>query len=294
LSYHVNTVPDMKSGVVLPFGDARDIARYATSAEQAGWDAVFIAEGVWGIDAWVALTAAAMQTERIGLGTLLTAVSRVKPWDLASRVGTLDRLSGGRAILGAGLGALHDGWLAFERDEGRHTRVELLEECLAIYAGLMHGQPFSYAGKHYQVQPTTFGVPDPPVQQPHPPVWLVGAWVPGRASQPSLARAARWDGLLPQVVGDTGRAKADTPDELAGIVSQVVALRTDAGLPTDGYDVVLEADSYGGFRTMASTDPEVWARAGATWWVESWWDLSRATGGEEVLLQRIAAGPPTG
>src|SRR5882757_2138338 len=244
-----------------------------------------------GVDAWIALAVAATQTERLGLGTLLTPVTRVKPWDLASRVGTVDRLSGGRAILGAGLGALHEGWLAFERDEGRRTRVEQLEESLAIYAGLMRGQPYEFKGKHYQVHPTTFGVPDPPVQQPWPPVWVVGAWVPGRASQPSLARAARWDGLIPQVLGDADRHKADTPEELAGIVAQALALRAEAGIAADGYDVVLEADSYGGFRQMTSTDPSVWSDAGATWWVESWWDLERHTG-EQTLRDRIAAGPP--
>lgn len=282
----------MRFGVVFPFGDARDIARYAGRAEAAGWDAIFISEGVWGVDAWVALATAATLTERIRLGTLLTPVPRIRPWDLASRVGTVDRLSGGRAILGAGLGALHEGWLAFERDQGRRTRVELLEECLAIYAGLMRGQPFSYEGKHYQVTPTTFGPPDPPVQQPYPPVWLVGAWMPGRETQPSLDRAARWDGLLPQVIGDPDRHKADTPEELAEIVAVTTSLRAAAGLSTVDYDVILEADSYGEFRTMTTTDPRVWADSGATWWVESWWNLDRAKDGEEILLNRIDAGPP--
>jgi alkanesulfonate monooxygenase SsuD/methylene tetrahydromethanopterin reductase-like flavin-dependent oxidoreductase (luciferase family) len=108
----------MRFGAVLPFGDARDVARYAARAEESGWDAVFVAEGVWGVDAWISLAAAALATERVRLGTLLTPVPRVIPWDLASRVGTVDRLSGGRTILGAGLGALHEGWLAFEGDEG--------------------------------------------------------------------------------------------------------------------------------------------------------------------------------
>jgi alkanesulfonate monooxygenase SsuD/methylene tetrahydromethanopterin reductase-like flavin-dependent oxidoreductase (luciferase family) len=280
----------MRFGVVLPFGDARDIADHAVRAEAAGWDAIFVAEGVWGVDAWVSLAAAALATTRIRVGTLLTPVTRVRPWDLASRVGTVDRLSGGRAVLSAGLGAVHDGWQAFERDEGRRTRVELLDECLAIYDGLMHGQPYAFEGKHYQVHPTTFGVPPPPVQRPRPPVWLVGAWVPGRETQPSLARAARWDGLLPSVVHGEGRAKADTPEELAEIVARTLALRAEAGLSPEGYDVVLEADSFGGFRQMTSTDPRVWADAGATWWVESWWDLGQAD--EAVLRKRLDAGPP--
>ncbi|HEY2791611.1 MAG TPA: LLM class flavin-dependent oxidoreductase [Micromonosporaceae bacterium] len=280
----------MRFGAVLPFGDASDIARYAALAEGAGWDGVFVAEGLWGVDAWMALTAAALATERIRLGTLLTPVSRVKPWDLASRVGTLDRLSGGRAILGAGLGALHDGWLAFEPDEGRRTRVEKLEECLAIYAGLMEGQPFSFEGKHYRAAPTTFFVPDPPVQRPRPPVWLVGAWMADRAAQPSLARAARWDGLLPDVIRDSGRAKVDSPEVMAQIVERALALRAEAGLPVEGYDVILDADSYGGFIQMTCTDVEAWAQAGATWWIESWWDLGRAD--EQTLLDRLSAGPP--
>jgi len=280
----------MRFGAVLPFGDAADVARYAALAERAGWDGVFVAEGVWGVDAWVSLTAAALATSRIRLGTLLTPVSRVKPWDLASRVGTVDRLSGGRTVLGAGLGALHDGWLAFERDEGRRTRVELMEECLTIYDGLMRGQPYSFDGKHYQVHPTTFMPPDPPVQRPRPPVWLVGAWVVGRDAQPSLARAARWDGLLPDIIRPEGRAKATSPEDFAEVVRRTLALRVDAGLPADGYDVVLDADSYGQFVQMTSTDPRVWAEAGATWWIESWWNLGRDQ--ESVLLERLEAGPP--
>ena len=89
------------------------------------------------------------------------------------------------------------GWLAFEADEGRKVRAEKLDEGLAIYDGLMHGQPFSFSGKHYQVRPTDFLTPPPPVQQPRVPVWVVGAY----PSAQSLRRAAKWDGLLSTKVG---------------------------------------------------------------------------------------------
>ncbi|MFZ1794090.1 MAG: LLM class flavin-dependent oxidoreductase, partial [Anaerolineae bacterium] len=59
----------MKYGFVLPLGDARTAANFAREAELCGWDGFFVWEPVWGIDAWVSLTAAAMQTERIKLGT---------------------------------------------------------------------------------------------------------------------------------------------------------------------------------------------------------------------------------
>ncbi len=89
-----------------------------------------------------------------------------------------------------GLGALHEGWTAFEADEGRRARAEKLDECLAIYDGLMRGQPFSYDGKHYSARPTDLLVPDPPAQRPRPPVWVVGARVAGR-DRPAVAGAGR-------------------------------------------------------------------------------------------------------
>src|SRR5688572_10374787 len=103
----------MRYGFVLPSGDARTAAEFAELAEASGWDGFFVWEPVWGVDAWVALTAAAMRTERIRLGTLLTPLPRRRPWDLAGQVAALDNLSGGRVILSVGLGAVHDGWLAF-------------------------------------------------------------------------------------------------------------------------------------------------------------------------------------
>jgi alkanesulfonate monooxygenase SsuD/methylene tetrahydromethanopterin reductase-like flavin-dependent oxidoreductase (luciferase family) len=281
----------MKFGFVVPFGDAREFAEVAAMGERAGWDGVFTWEALFGVDAWVTLGAAAMVTEQILLGTLLTPVSRWKPWDLASRVGTVDRLSGGRAILGAGLGALHDGWLAFEADEGRKARAEKVDECLAIYAGLMAGQPFTYEGKHYSARPTDFMLPDPPVQRPHPPVWMVGAQMIGRPSQPSLDRAARWEGLIPAVVDPDAQRRKGGIEEFRGIVTDVLERRAASGLPVEGYDVILEADSTGEFIKREPADPAAWAEAGATWWVESWWTLERGEQAARELRRRVAAGP---
>lgn len=286
---------DLRCGFVLPFGDARSVGERAAAAEAAGWDAIFVWEAVWGIDAWISLTAAALRTERIRIGTLLSPLPRMKPWDLASRVLTLDQFSAGRVQLCVGLGALHPGWTAFEADQGRATRAELLDEGLAIYAGLMRGQPFAYSGRHYQVQPTDFMLPEPPVQRPHPPVWVVGAvrqGPDGLVSTPSLERAARWDGLLPNVIGETGPGATGSPESLAALVELTRARRDAAGLPWAGYDVVAEGCSHGEGRTVPG-DPQVWADAGATWWVEGAWDLPTTPEGACELDRRIAAGPPT-
>src|SRR5688500_3209043 len=109
----------MRKGLVIPYADSRDFADLAALAAEHGWDGIFAWEALYGVDAWISLAAASMQTERIRLGTLLTPASRHKPWDLTSKVGTVDRLSNGRVILSVGLGAVHDHWLAFEADEGR-------------------------------------------------------------------------------------------------------------------------------------------------------------------------------
>ncbi len=279
----------MRYGAVIPWASEREFAQLAGVAEQAGWDMVLSWEAVWAQDAWVTLAAAATATERIRLGTLLTPASRYRPWDLASRVGSVDRLSGGRVTVGVGLGALHDNWLAFEPDEGRAARAAKLDEGLAVYAGLMAGQPFEFTGEHWSARPVEMLAPPPPVQRPHPPVWCVGALVPGRSRQRSLERAARWEGVLPAVVGAEGHSGL-TVDALSEVVERVAWLRAAAGRTMDGYDVVVEGDSHGGF---GSVRPPVgpWEEAGATWWVESWWDLPDDPEGRGELRRRLELGP---
>ena len=154
---------------------------------------------------------------------------RWKPWDLASRVGTVDRLSNGRTIMGVGLGALHDGWLAFEADEGRKTRAQKLDEGLAVYDGLMRGQPFTFEGTHYNVRPTGSSRPTHRFSATASGVGRRRAHDRPRAS--TVARTgARWDGLLPQVIAPEGRSKPDGLEAFHDVTSVVRRMRTEAGL----------------------------------------------------------------
>ncbi len=220
----------MKYGFVLPAGDARVAADFAFEAEQAGWDGFFMWEPVWGIDAWVSLTAAAMRTQRIRLGTMLTPMSRMRPWKLASETVTLDHLSNGRVILSVGLGAVDTGFAEFGEVTDRKTRAELLDEGLDILTGLWRGQPFSYEGKHYHIKPTQFFPPPTPVQQPRIPIWVVGAWRRETATrrEKSMQRALRYDGLLPNVIGDDGQIRPMTPDDVKAMREYVVAHRHES------------------------------------------------------------------
>src|SRR5262245_50648632 len=96
------------------FADARMVATAAVAAEQAGWDALFVWDHVVHDkrprrgqpigDPWMLLTATALETYRLRLGTLVTPVARRRPEQHARQVATLDSLSGGRVIFGAGLG----------------------------------------------------------------------------------------------------------------------------------------------------------------------------------------------
>jgi len=275
----------MKFGFVLPYGDARVAAELAHEAEEAGWDGFFVWEPVWGIDAWVCLTAAAMRTERIRLGTMLSPVSRMRPWKLASESATLDHLSGGRVILSVGLGALDTGFEAFAEVTDRRTRAELVDEGLDILTGLWRGQPFAYAGKHYTVAPTDFLPPPPPVQEPRIPIWVVGVWPSPR----SMARALRFDGLLPQVMrpaeGPERRAQQATPDDLREMVAHVRAHHPDPA----GFDVVVEGRTPGDAPAEAAEVLAPWREAGATWWIEAMWD---AMGGADAVRRRLRQGPP--
>lgn len=282
----------MKFGFVVPYAAEREFADLARFGEERGWDGIFTWEALYGVDAWVNLGAAAMVTERIRLGTLLTPASRHRPWDLASKVGSVDRISGGRAIMSVGLGALHDGWLAFEADEGRATRARKLDESLAIYAGLLEGaQPFSYDGEHYSARPNDFVLPPPTPQRPHPPVWVVAAPTPGGRRQRSLERAARWQGVIPAIHPPSGDAPK-TIEDFAAVIDATRGLREELGLPWEGFDAVIEADSHGDFTRLAPPEPSAWEQAGATWWIESWWSVPQGPEGLAEVRRRVAAGPP--
>jgi hypothetical protein len=274
----------MNFGFVLPKGDARTAADFAHEAEESGWDGFFVWEPVWGIDAWVSLAAASMVTKHIRLGTMLSPLSRMRPWKIASETATLDNLSNGRVILAVGLGATDTGFADFGEITDRKTRAQLLDESLQIITGLWSGKPFQHTGEHYQVTVTeqTFQPPPPPVQKPRIPIWVVGAW----PSQKSMRRALSYDGLLPAIMKENGQVSMDPiqPTELAEIKSYIDSQR-DAGTP---YDIIIEGRTPVGDRDKSAQIIAEYEDAGATWWIETLWDEPD----QEIVLSRIKHGPP--
>jgi len=142
----------MQYGVTLPdHVDAPALVALGQEAEEAGWDGVFLWDPVWGLDPWITLTGVALRTTRVRLGTMLTPVSRRRPWTLASQLATLDHLSGGRVILPVGLGAAgpehtRSGFARVGEETNRTVRAQLLDEALEIVTGLWSGAPLHYQG----------------------------------------------------------------------------------------------------------------------------------------------------
>lgn len=283
----------MRYGYVLAYGDARTAAELAELAEQHGWDGFFCWEAIWGIDPWICLSAAAVRTSRIRLGTMLTPLPRRRPWELANQTSTLDNLSGGRVILSAGLGvAGQDEFWLFEDDPGRVVRAELMDEGLEMLQHLWRGKAFSYEGKHYRSrelgrEPAPPFAP-PPVQQPRIPIWMVGAWPRPK----SMRRAAALDGWIPNYAPPAGGQGELTPDVLAEAVEWIRNQRADQGLTMENYDVVWEGSTPADNPSAAAAQVRPWSDAGANWWLEADWSDMNPERVREAAERRLRAGPP--
>ena len=277
----------MKYGFVIEGGDARAISELTQDAEAAGWDGVFIADAIdigmgknsppfpW-FDPWIVLAAMAVRTERIRIGTMIAAVPRRRPWKLARETVTLDHLSNGRLIFGAGLGAAEDDGGFYKVGEAMDLKVraQRLDEGLAIMAGLWSGKPFSFTGEHYRVK--KMAMLPTPVQSPRIPVWVPGVW----NKEKSMQRALRWDGIIPQKYKSMERM---TPDEIKELKRFVDEHRSDKS----PFDIIAGGATPGGNRKQAVQKVRSFADAGATWWLESF-----MTASWDKLRKRIKQGPP--
>lgn len=277
----------MNFGIFLPnYGeaiDARNLAELASAAEKSGWDGIFIydqilvskSQGHPMVDPWVALAAMAMTTGRIRLGTALTPLARRRPWKLARESVTLDHLSGGRLTLTAGLG-IPEGpeFAVFGEETGLRIRAEKLDEGLDILAGLWTGKPFSYSGKHYQIDKIKFR--PTPLQTPRIPIWVGGYW-PNRAP---FRRAARWDGAFPLKSGG-----AMQPKDFEALKAFI-----DEQRPTGArYDLVTSGNLRKQTQEKQRKTLDAYAQAGVTWWLESFYPLKDSY---EALSSAIEQGPP--
>jgi alkanesulfonate monooxygenase SsuD/methylene tetrahydromethanopterin reductase-like flavin-dependent oxidoreductase (luciferase family) len=277
----------MQFGLDVPttgeYADPRVLAQLAGEAETAGWDGFFLWDVLLGgadmttavLDPWIALTAVALSTTRIRIGTLATPLARERPWLVARRIANLDEASGGRMICVAGLGFREADFTAFGEEGDARIRAQKLDEGLAVLSGLLSEERFSFAGERYRVEEVTLR--PRPAQSPRPPIWLAAGW-PRRAP---FRRAAHWDGVCMKSHNQDRReplTPADVSDALAYIREQ---RSSDAP-----FDVAVSGESPADV-SMAFEQVQPFAEAGATWWIEEGlgWSL-------DEFRARIQAGPP--
>ncbi len=274
----------MRYGVdICTLGELAEPARVvemAQAAEAAGWEAVFLWDHLaftWGVpsaDPWVLLAAVAQATTRVRLGPAVTPLPRRRPAVVAHAVATLDRLSGGRVVLGAGAGGVPAEFTAFREPAEARVRAGMLDEALEVVTALWEGQPVSFAGEHYAVDGVTLA--PLPVQRPHVPIWIGGD---SRAAQ---RRAARWDGWI--IGGDNEQGEMTRAP--GSLVEDLARIREHRG---PGRDTSFEVAMTG---VSGGPDDDVFARyeaAGVTWWLEH---MSGRRAPYAQLLSRIEAGPP--
>ncbi|MDP9243269.1 MAG: LLM class flavin-dependent oxidoreductase [Actinomycetota bacterium] len=267
------------------YGDPLLLAELASDAEAAGWDGFFVWDHLLRGDApvadpWISLAAVAIATERLRIGTMVTPLSRRRPWQVARQATTLDHLSNGRVTLGVGLGSsprMEFEPFAEETDDRR--RAEILDESLDIVTRLWSGETFDREGAY-----TLRGVRSlpPPLQRPRIPIWVAGNW-PNRGP---LRRAARYEGVFPQKVPEDPDDWMLTPEEVRSIVT-VIDEHRSSGAPFD----VAVALSDEGDRVRRADMVEEHADAGVTWWMEGVLD---DVGPLEEVRTLIRNGPRSG
>jgi alkanesulfonate monooxygenase SsuD/methylene tetrahydromethanopterin reductase-like flavin-dependent oxidoreductase (luciferase family) len=237
--------------------DPATIVDLAVVAEGAGYNGVFLWDHVvYGdfvdfpmVDPWIVLGAIAQATSIVRLGTMVTPIPRRRPWRVAQEITTLDHLSGGRAVLGVGLGwPPEEEFVRFGEPSADNVRAERLDEGLDLISALWSGEHVRHHGKHFDVDAT---MRPAPVQQPRPPVWVAGMW----PNKGPFQRAARWDGVCP-LGADTSGVTLLRPEQLAECVAYIRSHR-DSDAP---FDVIVSPHW--------EESPADYAEAGATWLVD--------------------------
>ncbi|WP_067680667.1 LLM class F420-dependent oxidoreductase [Nocardia miyunensis] len=264
-------------GDVLDAGPMREVA---IAVERAGFDALSLSEhpipgarwlasgGHQTLDPLVALGYIAGATERLRLLTYLAVAPYRNPFLLAKAAATLDKLSGGRVILGLGAGYQKSEFHALGIDF--EERNALFDEALETLPLHWSGEPFSYAGRHFNARDV---IARPrPVQDPIP------IWIGGNSKLTQRRVAAHAQGWMPMSGGAQMSSTTRTPElgpigQLAGDIAELRASAQQQGR-TDPIDVVYSyhADGLGTPTDDPDRNRETFAeldKAGVTWIVVS-------------------------
>lgn len=285
---------------IFEYSEPNNLLDLARVTEEAGWDGFFICdhllldpEGMLALaDPSIMLGAIAAVTDKVVIGSMVTPVSRRRPWKLAKEFASLDQLSNGRLRIGVGLGGMDQEFSNFGEEPDKKVLAKKTDEGLAIMEKLHTGEVVNFDGEIYQISGARL-LPRPE-QRPRIPVW-VAAMLPFKAGQ---RRAARWDGIMPHVMPmnldesqdisglDMRVIMSPSPEQIREVVEFTSPLR-DTDEP---FDVVVSGITYGLDKGAGSSRLQAYRDAGTTWWLE-WLDCGKP-GTLAQVRKQILAGPP--
>ena len=241
----------MQYGVILPnvgpMAQIDTLTRLAQRAESLGYRGVFLSDHVaiptdlrsaypYRSDGRFPLTAddpilepvtalsyLAAVTERVHLGFSVLVLPYRHPVLNAKMLATLDVISNGRIIVGAGVGWMAEEFAALDADYD--ARGGVTDEHIAILRAFWSEANPNVSGLHYDVSGVS--ISPRPMQNPCPPIWT------GGISPPALRRAAN--------LGDGWHGVRQSPADVTRVAARIAQLRAAAGLSMDGYAISLRA-----------------------------------------------------
>ena len=158
-------------------------------------------------------------TRTLRFCTMVYVLPMRHPLPVAKATGTVAALSGGRFVLGAGVGWMKEEFAA--RGEDFHTRGRRMDEMMTVLRKLWRGGMVEHHGRYYNFDPLQIS-PAPPSPIP---IWI------GGASQAALRRAA--------LLGDGWLGSGNDPAEVPAILEQLGQLRRQAGREAEPFETVV-------------------------------------------------------
>jgi probable F420-dependent oxidoreductase len=237
-------------------GSGEEWAGKARRVESMGYSTLLMPDGLqYTLAPLPALTAAAIATRTLRVGTYVLANDYRNPVQLAKDAATVDVLSGGRFELGIGVGRpgadVDNKMLGIPFDSGA-VRVARLAESLELLKALLSGQAATATGQHYaaanpQISPR-------PLQQPRPPILVAGS------KRRLLELAAREADIIALGIPPT--------EPEAGVAERIAWIREAAGARFDQIELNLNLMAVGQqvpryIATQMGLTAESLARAGA-------------------------------
>ena len=230
-----------------------EMLEHAALAEEVGFDAFFLTEHHFWYDGYCpsllpALGAVARRTHRIGIGTGALLLPLHDPLRVAEDAAVVDVLSGGRLILGFGLGYRPEEFDGLRTQ--KRTRGDRAVEEIQIIRKAFGEEAFSHVGAHYRYENVRL-VPRP-VQRPHPPIWFAAGTALATARRAGRAGLPYW------------HATATTLDMVANRIEEYRRAASEAGFPPEAQRVALTRDICIA-ETQAEAEQIMWQERVATY-----------------------------